>query len=158
MLDWSYNFLSESEKLVLCRLSVFMGEFTLKAACAVACGAELDDVATSAAIASLVAKSLITARASQQATYYRLLELTRTYTAAKLSELGETDSVARRHAMTFCSHLQCLEAKDSDAGMLATEHAPHIGNVRAAFEGCRLPLNIGLEGALTKAGWLSAKR
>src|SRR5277367_1795484 len=32
MLDWSYNLLSEREKVVLCRLSVFVGGFTLQAA------------------------------------------------------------------------------------------------------------------------------
>src|SRR6202020_2360456 len=32
MLDWSYSLLSEHEKVVLCRMSVFVGDFTLAAA------------------------------------------------------------------------------------------------------------------------------
>ena len=36
MLDWSYNLLSQHEKAVLGRLSVFVGDFTLEAACSVA--------------------------------------------------------------------------------------------------------------------------
>ena len=36
MLDWSYSLLSEREKLVLCRLAVFVGHFTLQAAGSVA--------------------------------------------------------------------------------------------------------------------------
>src|SRR6266481_6370507 len=36
MLDWSYSLLSEREKVVLCRLSVFVGDFTLAAAGSIA--------------------------------------------------------------------------------------------------------------------------
>ena len=43
MLDWSYNLLSEHEKAVLGRLSVFLGDFTLEAACSVASDAETDE-------------------------------------------------------------------------------------------------------------------
>src|SRR5271155_222761 len=42
MLDWSYSLLSEREKVVLCRLSVFVGDFTLQAAGSVASGTEAD--------------------------------------------------------------------------------------------------------------------
>ena len=42
MLDWSYNLLSQHEKAVLGRLSVFVGDFTLEAACSVASDAEID--------------------------------------------------------------------------------------------------------------------
>ena len=43
MLDWSYNLLSQDEKAVLGRLSVFVGDFTLEAACSVASDAETDE-------------------------------------------------------------------------------------------------------------------
>src|SRR6202041_3741717 len=36
MLDWSYSLLSEREKVVLCRLSVFVGDFTRRAAGSIA--------------------------------------------------------------------------------------------------------------------------
>ena len=42
MLDWSYNLLSDPEKKVFCRLSVFVGEFTIEAACDVVADAEID--------------------------------------------------------------------------------------------------------------------
>ncbi|MEA2844930.1 MAG: hypothetical protein QOG78_211, partial [Rhodospirillaceae bacterium] len=56
MLDWSYNLLSEREKVVLCRLSVFVGDFTLQAAGSVASETEVDKADAVDAIASLVAK------------------------------------------------------------------------------------------------------
>jgi len=52
MLDWSYNLLGEREKLVLCRLSVFVGVFPLKAALSVA-GTEANDPDVADAVASL---------------------------------------------------------------------------------------------------------
>src|SRR6201986_1212822 len=43
MLDWSYSLLSEREKVVLCRLSVFVGGFMLQAAGFVASETEVDE-------------------------------------------------------------------------------------------------------------------
>src|SRR5271156_6700320 len=59
MLDWSYSLLSEREKVVLCRLSVFVGNFTLQAAGPVASETGADDAEVIDAVTSLVAKSLI---------------------------------------------------------------------------------------------------
>jgi predicted ATPase/DNA-binding winged helix-turn-helix (wHTH) protein len=62
MLDWSYNLLSHEEKLVLSRLSVFIGDFTRDAAVSVVSGIEAGASEITDAIASLVAKSLISTR------------------------------------------------------------------------------------------------
>src|SRR3984957_9944088 len=59
MLDWSYSLLSEREKLVLCQLSVFVGDFTLEAAGSVVSETEVDEADVIDAVASLAAKSLI---------------------------------------------------------------------------------------------------
>src|SRR5258708_34161097 len=59
-LDWTYNLLSEYEKLVLCRLSVFVGDFPLPAACFVA--SEEGQANTTGAVVSLVAKALVSTR------------------------------------------------------------------------------------------------
>jgi predicted ATPase len=63
MLDWSYNLLSPHEKVVLCRLSVFLGDFTLEAACSVASDSVTAERVVTEAIASLLAKSLISTTA-----------------------------------------------------------------------------------------------
>jgi predicted ATPase len=77
MLDWSYSLLSEREKVVLCRLSVFVGAFTLAAAGSVASESEVDDADVIDAVVSLVAKSLIFTTVINESTYYRLLDTTR---------------------------------------------------------------------------------
>jgi predicted ATPase/DNA-binding winged helix-turn-helix (wHTH) protein len=132
MLDWSYSLLSEREKVVLCRLSVFVGDFTRQAASSVA--SEADEADTIDAVASLVAKSLISTTAINESTYYRLLDTTRAYVATKLAERGEADRIARRHAIFYSKSLEHHEIIQS----LFNEHdlsgyAPHIGNVRAAL-------------------------
>jgi predicted ATPase len=134
MLDWSYCLLSEREKVVLCRLSVFVGDFTRQAAGSVASETEVDEAGVVDAVASLVAKSLISTTVINDSTYYRLLDTTRAYAAANLAERGEADRIARRHAIFYARFLE----RDEIIQSLFGEHdlsgyAPHIGNVRAAL-------------------------
>src|ERR1700722_3339016 len=84
MLDWSYSLLSEREKVVLCRLSVFVGDFMLQAAGSVASVTRGDNFASEtegdeadviSAVANLAARSLICATAINETTYYRLLSV-----------------------------------------------------------------------------------
>src|SRR6266481_3948865 len=115
MLDWSYNLLRERDRLVLCRLSAFVGVFTLKAALTVA-GTETNDAEVADAVASLVAKSLISPTTIGESTYYRLLDTTQAYAAGKLTDHGEADNAARRHAIYYSSYLGHDEAIQSTFG------------------------------------------
>lgn len=161
MLDWSYNLLSDLEKGVLCRLSVFVGEFTITAACDVAVEAEFEDALVTQAVTNLLAKSLISTTQGQRSTYYRLLDTTRAYALAKLADRGETDRIARRHAAAFCKYLRddrILQSGRSEEVLAG--YASQIGNVRAALDwafsaggdraigiemaACAAPLLIGL--------------
>jgi predicted ATPase len=134
MLDWSYGLLSEREKVVLCRLSVFVGDFTRQAAGSVASETEVDEAGVIDAVASLVAKFLIFATVINDSTYYRLLDTTRAYAAAKLTERDETDRIARRHAIFYARFLEHDEIIQSLFGEHdLSGYASHIGNVRAAL-------------------------
>src|ERR1700690_4301638 len=77
MLDWSHSLLSEREKVVLCRLSVFVGGFTLQAAGSVASHTDVAEAGVIDAVANLVTKSLISTTVINEATYYRLLDTPR---------------------------------------------------------------------------------
>src|SRR5690606_23141567 len=98
MLDWSYNLLSESERRVLYRLSVFVGPFQLAAAQRVARDAVLTEVEVAAVIASLVDKSLLSPSMLSGVDHLRLLDTTRMYASGKLAESGEINSVSRKLA------------------------------------------------------------
>jgi predicted ATPase len=97
-LDWSYQLLPELERVVLRRLAIFAGCFTLQAASAVAASAEVAVADIVDCAANLVGKSLVAADLGGATGWYRLLGTTRAYALEKLAESGELDAVACRHA------------------------------------------------------------
>jgi predicted ATPase/DNA-binding winged helix-turn-helix (wHTH) protein len=97
-LDWSYDLLSDGERIVLRRIAPFVGHFTLEGARSVAgeLGAGAGEIFD--AIAGLVEKSLMATRTDDAQAQYRLLDTTRAYALEKLEEHAEVDVVLRRHA------------------------------------------------------------
>jgi predicted ATPase len=71
-MDWSYEVLPETEQLVLRRLAVFQGDFTINAAAAVATDERIGTADVFETIANLAAKSLIATDISSDVTYHRL--------------------------------------------------------------------------------------
>ncbi|AEC19401.1 transcriptional regulator [Pusillimonas sp. T7-7] len=105
MLDWSYNLLSESERQVLYRLSIFVAPFHLAAAQWIAADSVLTEDEVAAAIASLIDKSLLSPSISNGSGHLRLLDSTRTYASAKLAESGELNAVSRKLAEYLIAQL-----------------------------------------------------
>jgi predicted ATPase/DNA-binding winged helix-turn-helix (wHTH) protein len=101
VLDWSYQLLPESERVILCRVAVFAGEFTMEAAAAIATDSKLTEVQVVDGIVHLVMKSLLSANTEDNHPRYRLLDTTRVYAREKLAASGEHDAIARRHAEYF---------------------------------------------------------
>jgi predicted ATPase/DNA-binding winged helix-turn-helix (wHTH) protein len=137
MLDWSYRLLTAFEQTILCRLSLFVGTFSLDAARSIAADVDVDEARVVDAVGSLVAKSLASAEKAGDATMrYRLLDTTRAYVSSKLAESGEMDVIARRHAIYFCQFLEVADAADSTCrathGLMG--RVEQLGNVRAALE------------------------
>lgn len=136
-LDWSYELLDAPERAVLCRLSVFVGHFSLEAAREVAAAEDLTQAQVVDAIASLAEKSLLSIRRSATQTQYRLLESTRAYAQSKAAA-DLADAAARRHAIYFRQRLEQMAHKD-DAFSRDTARASDLadlGNVRAALAWC----------------------
>ena len=120
--------------MVLSRLSVFVGDFSLSAACFVASGEE-HDAQSAGVVLGLVAKSLVSARAIGSSTFYRLLDITREHADSKLVQRGELNSIARRHAIFFSRFLQNAKIPEPRLGDYdPSAFSPHIGNVRPALE------------------------
>jgi len=86
--DWSFDLLSETERAVLRRLSVFVGGFELDGADAVCGAGDVDVFEVADLLGSLVNKSLIVAERSSGSLRYRLLETIRQYAAHQLVRSG----------------------------------------------------------------------
>jgi DNA-binding CsgD family transcriptional regulator/DNA-binding transcriptional ArsR family regulator len=97
-MDWSHELLTEGERNLLRRLSVFVGGFTLEAAESVCAAEDLERGEILELLSHLVDKSLVTAREEGGETRYRLLEMVRQYGAEKLGDSGEEAEVERRYA------------------------------------------------------------
>ena len=137
-LDWSYELLSELERVVLRRLAVFVGHFTLDAALEVVTSATLDRSTVFGAIDSLVAKSMVATRPIGAMMRYRLLDTTRAYALEIRIDDAELTDLAVRHATYY---RRWLEQTGTEWATLSTgtERAPHfaaLNNVRAALEWC----------------------
>jgi predicted ATPase/DNA-binding winged helix-turn-helix (wHTH) protein len=135
LLDWSYNLLPESERVILRRLSVFIGAFSLEAAQFVAAGDILrEQVAES--IANLVTKSLIAVETNHTGTLYRLLDTTRAYVLTKMVDSGERNTIARRHAIYCREFLELIEIATLTCSRTngAADGWRQVSNVRAALE------------------------
>ena len=129
-LDWSYDLLGPDEKLLLRRLAVFRGSFSLLAAEAV-CHPRAMEL-----LGSLVAKSLVSISDHGEDIRYLLLESVRIYAEGKLVESGESEQLRSAHR-DFC--LEWIESWPIEhyrvlpGAALVTE----ADNLTAALEWCR---------------------
>src|SRR5262249_13818709 len=108
-LDWSFDLLTAPERLLLQRLAVFSGSFSLDAAKAVAADGSTSEAEIADGVASLIAKSLVASVAIRGATEFRLLETTRAYALSKLAESGELNVFSRRHAEYYRGLLERIQ-------------------------------------------------
>ncbi len=132
--DWSHALLSEPERVVFCRLAVFLGGFDLDAAQAVAGGGDMQRFQVLDLLTLLVDKSLVVAENTGGRTRYRMLETVRQYALEKLGESGEGDAVRTRHRDHYTSMAALLDAPAGrDYEQRIEQAETEIDNLRAAF-------------------------
>jgi predicted ATPase/DNA-binding SARP family transcriptional activator len=97
-IDWSYGLLSEPERDLFGRLSVFTGGFTLEAAEEVCGNGEgVEQARVLELLSRLVDQSLVVPPAGSGARF-RMLETLHRYAAERLAETGTVEVLQRRHA------------------------------------------------------------
>jgi predicted ATPase/DNA-binding winged helix-turn-helix (wHTH) protein len=135
-LDWSYDLLPEIEQLLLRRLAVFAGGFSLEAAATVAASGELTRSSVVDCVARLVEKSLVATNVGHPEARCRLLETTRAYALKKLTEDGEYQDVARRHAEYFLDLLERATSEESTRSITdwLSVYGREVDDVRAALD------------------------
>jgi len=147
LIDWSYEILSDAEKTLLARLSVFLGSATLASITAVVASRELLPEQVGDLLLSLVEKSLVQADLPGGETRYRLLESTRYY---GLEKLADAQAVRRRHAEHFAAKFAqaTAEWETTPTQQWIALYEPDIDNLRGALEWAFTPggdVNVGLD-------------
>ena len=132
--DWSYDLLTDVERLVFARLSVFHEGWTLDSADAVASGADVAGSDVLQALARLVEQSLVVA-APGRTTRYRMLETLREYAADRLIEADQAPTVQQRHAEYFRAF-----AMREAAGLRGRRPAESLQRLRAEHANIRAAL------------------
>jgi predicted ATPase/class 3 adenylate cyclase len=110
LIDWSYDLLSESEKKLMRRLSVFVRGRTLEAVEFVCSGDGVEDFDVLDLLTLLVDKSLVTREEEAGETRYYILESVWQYGRMKLEEAGELTALRNRHLDYFVQFSE--QAKD----------------------------------------------
>ncbi|MDX3191113.1 BTAD domain-containing putative transcriptional regulator [Streptomyces sp. MN03-5084-2B] len=148
VIDWSWELLSDAERVVLRRLSVFSGGASLEAAERV-CGdsAEVLDLLT-----ALTEKSLVVVVGER----YRMLGTIKEYAGQRLAEAGEADVARRAHLAYFTELAETAEPhlrRGEQLTWLAVLEAEH-DNLTAAMRGALAAGEAGEAMRLAAtAGW-----
>jgi predicted ATPase/DNA-binding winged helix-turn-helix (wHTH) protein len=134
-LDWSYDLLTESERQIFARLSVFAGAFSIETAQAIVSDEVMSPNVVLEEVVNLVSKSLLTAQTSGAVMNYRMLETTRSYAAERLADAGELSLAARRHAEHFLSEFERVELDwdRSESDQLLPRFREYLDDLRFAL-------------------------
>jgi len=112
-IEWSYDLLSEKERLLFQRLAVFTGGWTLEAAETVCSGKGIEPHEVLDMLSRLADKSLVLFKTIEGKARYHRLETLRKFACEMLSESAEVSQVRRNHAMYY-SHLNTISDDELD--------------------------------------------
>lgn len=101
LIDWSYDLLTQKERILLHRLSVFTGGWTLVAAEQVCSDGELEPWEVLDLLTSLIDKSFVICETRNSHERYRFLETILHFSKERLFESNETDKFEQKHAAYF---------------------------------------------------------
>jgi non-specific serine/threonine protein kinase len=141
-IDWSYSLLSEPERVLLRRLSVFAGGWTLEAAEATCVNGERDGISPNDVLdllTRLIDKSLVVWYEQIAEPRYRMLETVRQYASEKLADAGEDRPLRMRHQAYYVGLAQAAEPnlRGANQGLWFRRLESERPNFRAAIEWSR---------------------
>jgi len=148
LIDWSYDLLKDPEKLLLQRLSVFAGGWTLNAAEQVCAGDGVEDREVFDLLTSLCDKSLVVVGQNDGHTRYWLLETVRQYAREWLLESGAGEPLRARHRDYFLAL-----AEEAEPKLAGPEQAAWLQRLEQEHDNLRASLDwslseVGSEGGL----------
>ncbi|HEV2029096.1 MAG TPA: adenylate/guanylate cyclase domain-containing protein [Candidatus Dormibacteraeota bacterium] len=139
LIDWSYDLLNDSERVLLRRLSIFVRGWSLEAAEAVCAGEGIEREGILELLAHLVDKSLVGRLDRGGDARYGMLETIREYGREKLVDSGEAPMLRKRHFEHFFQYAVDTWLSTGSGGVRSggTEYE----NMRAALEWIRAEPN-----------------
>ena len=157
---WSYELLTDEERMVLQRCAVFADGFDLAAMAQVCADIGLDDYALLDALDSLVRKSLVGAERVGDHTRYGMLETIRQFADEQLTAAGAADDVRDRHARWFADraveYWNCIDGSEQGGALDWLE--AELANLRAGYRWARerddLPTAAAIAAHAAMLGWL----
>jgi predicted ATPase len=146
-MEWSWNLLTDQEQILLRRLAVFAGGWTLAAAEVVCAGDGIGRTAVLDLLDGLVSKSLVHVdRPGEDLMRYRLLETVRQYASERLAEAGELAALRERH-LGWCMEL----ARAAKPEMICGEHVTSLERLEHEHDNVRAALGWSLSDSVTAA-------
>jgi predicted ATPase/class 3 adenylate cyclase len=141
LIDWSYDLLSEQERILLRRLSAFAGGRTLEAVEAVCSDDKLQDYEVIDVLTTLVDKSLVTVEKTPgKEPRYTMLESVWNYSREKLAEAGESEALRTRHLEYYLKL-----AVEASPNLLGTMQFAWLERLQPDFYNFRYALDTSLE-------------
>jgi tetratricopeptide (TPR) repeat protein len=135
MIDWSYNLLSEPERVLLRRLAIFAGGWTLEGAEAICVGGGVEADQVLDLLTALIDKSLVLVETHHGEARYRLLETLRQYAWDQAVGAREATEVQRRHRAWYLDL-----AERADAGMHGPEETMWLNRLEGEHDNLRAAL------------------
>ena len=168
MVDWSWELLTEAERMALRRLSVFSGGASLEAAERVCAAPAYEHSAVEQEqvldlLTALTEKSLLLTE-GDSAPRYRMLGTIKEYAAQRLAEAGESDQARQAHLAYFTELAETADPHLRRAGQLdwlATLDADYdnIGSaIRGAIAGGEAQAAMRIAAAAGWYWWLSGHK
>jgi predicted ATPase/DNA-binding CsgD family transcriptional regulator len=138
---WSHDLLSDDERTVLRRLSVFPGAFSLEAAEHVCAGGSGASASVINAITALVERSFVNYEGTSVRARYRLHETMREFARLRLLEADEQNLAAQAHLGFFadlCRRTEFDSGEADDESKLESLQTLDLeaDNIRAALRQC----------------------
>lgn len=133
MIDWSYDLLNEHEKILLQRLSIFMGGWTLEAAEMICSDEIIDEYEVLDILTSLESKSLINVNEQSGNIRYNMLETIKQYSLEKFTDKSPTQAKYFEFFMKL-SDLQEQRSKGIEQTAWVRLVDDDFDNMRAAIQ------------------------
>src|ERR1700674_1031620 len=134
LIDWSYDLLTDTERLLLRRLSIFVRGWTLEAVEAICSEDGIEPEAILELLAHLVDKSLVMMTDSGGTARYSMLETIREYAREKLVDSGEATALRQRHFEHFFHYASDVPLWARSIAGVRPNYGLEYENLRAALE------------------------